>query len=265
MEAPAPTRSEEPPRGLSLVIPAWNEEDRLVATLDKHLPALEDRGIPFEVIVVVDGVVDRTAEVASSYAGRGVRVLGFPVKLGKGGAVLAGLREARYDLVGYLDADGPISPEDVYTLVGALDGVDCVVASRWIRGASGVRTEPLFNRLAGRAWNLLARSLLFLPLKDTQCGAKFFRSSVIKPLLRTVTLTNRAFDVDLLYHIRKAGRSVKEIPVRWTHDPDTRMPIGRAIPVMFASLLGVRVANSPIGRHVPRRLVQWFIHEFGGS
>ena len=249
--------------GVSIVIPAWNEEDRLQRTLDQYLPALEERGDPFEVIVVVDGVRDRTAEVAERYRDRHVRVLKFPHKLGKGGAVLAGLRDSQYEYVGYLDADGPISPEAMYDLVSSLEDVDCVVASRWVRGASGVEAEPLFNRAAGRAWNFLTRSLLFLPLRDTQAGAKFFRGSVVRPLLKSVTLTNRAFDVGLLYHVRKRGRSVKEVPVAWHHDPATRMPIGRAIPVMFVSLIGVRLLNSPVGKRVPPRLIRWFRDEFG--
>ena len=251
--------------GVSIVIPAWNEEDRLARTLERYLPALERRGEPFEVIVVVDGVRDGTAGVAARYAPRGVRLLEYPTKLGKGGAILEGLRAARFSYVGYLDADGPISPKEMYELVGALENVDCVVASRWVRGASGAEAEPLFNRVAGRAWNLLTRSLLFLPLRDTQAGAKFFRASVLRPLLRSVTLTNRAFDVDLLYHVRKRGKGIREMPVTWTHDPATRMPIGRAIPVMFVSLVGVRLVNSPVGKRVPPRLIKWFMNEFGGS
>jgi dolichol-phosphate mannosyltransferase len=251
--------------GVSIVIPAWNEEDRLARTLERYLPALEARGDPFEVIVVADGQGDRTPEVAASYASRHVRLLHYPSKLGKGGAVLAGLREAKHEYVGYLDADGPISPQEMYGLVGSLADVDCVVASRWVRGASGVTAEPLFNRIAGRMWNFLTRSLLYLPLRDTQCGAKFFRRSIALPILKTVTLTNRAFDIDLLYHVRKAGFDMREVPVNWTHDPDSRMPVGRAIPVMFVSLLGVRLMNTPVGRRVPRRLIRWFVSEFGGN
>lgn len=258
-----PPQAESP--GVSIVIPAWNEEDRLARTLDRYLPALESRSDPFEVIVVVDGVRDRTAEVAAAYADRHVRALRFPTKLGKGGAVLAGLRVSRYEYVGYLDADGPISPQEMYGLVDYLKDVDCVVASRWIRGASGASAEPLFNRVAGRGWNFLTRSLLFLPLRDTQAGAKFFKGPVVRSLLRSVTLTNRAFDVDLLFHVRKEGRRVKEVPVQWRHDPATRMPIARAIPVMFVSLMGVRVMNSPVGRRVPPKLVTWFMNEFGES
>lgn len=252
--------------GVSIVIPAWNEEDRLARTLERYLPSLESRGNPFEVIVVADGVRDRTAVVAESYSARNVRVIRFPTRLGKGGAILAGLREAQHEYIGYIDADGPISPQEMYGLVDDLRGVDCVVASRWIRGASGASQQPLFHRVAGRGWNFLTRSLLFLPLSDTQCGAKFFKKSVVLPVLKTVTLTNRAFDVSVLYHVRKAGAQVKEVPVRWTNDAATRLPITPAtIPVMFASLIGMRLMNSPVGKRIPLRLIQWFLHEFRGN
>lgn len=249
--------------GLSVVIPAWNEEDRLRATLDRYLPALEVRDRPFEIIVVTDGSRDRTAMVAREYSARGVRVLEFPAKLGKGGAIAAGLREARYELVGYLDADGPIAPSEIYRLVDALRDADCVVASRWIRGSVVGRQEPWFNLLAGRVWNFLARSLLFLPVHDTQCGAKFLRRAVMTSALKAVALTNRAFDVDLLYHVRKDGHSVQEVPVTWNHDSATRMPIGRAIPVMFLSIVGVRIMNLPIAGRVPPGWVKGFLAKWG--
>lgn len=249
--------------GISLVIPAWNEEDRLDRTLARYLPALERRGQPYEIIVVTDGSVDRTAEVARSYEGRGVRVLEFPIKLGKGGAILAGMRAAAHEYVGYLDADGPIPPSEIATLEAALAQADCVVASRWVRGSVIVRQEPRFNLLAGRVWNFLVRSVLQVPIRDTQCGAKLLRKSVLGPTLRAIALTNRAFDVDLLYHVRKDGHRLAEVPVTWTHDPDSRMPIGWAIPVMFASLVGVRVMNLPVARRVPRRWVDAFLERWG--
>lgn len=258
-----PTKPGQVVEGLSIVIPAWNEEDRLVRTLDRYLPPLEARGDPFEFIVVVDGVSDRTAEVALEYASRGVRVLQFPRKLGKGGAILQGLQEARFDYVGYVDADGPIPPDKIIELAQNLKDVDCVVASRWLRGSSVLRQEPTFNLFAGRIWNFLVRSLLFLPVRDTQCGAKFIRRSVLAPTLRCISLTNRAFDIDLLYHLNKSGHQIREMPVVWAHDPDTRMPIGKAIPIMFLSLLGMRVMNLPVGKRVPQRWVQWFLHKWG--
>ena len=249
--------------GLSIVIPAWNEENRLGRTLDRFVPAFEAGENPYEFIVVVDGVADGTAEVASRYASRGVRVLKYPVKLGKGGAILEGFRNAKFEYVGFIDADGPVPPEQCLELVQRLREVDCVVASRWLRGSKVLHREPVFKRVAGRLWNFLVRSLLFLPLRDTQCGAKFIRKSVLLPTLRCIALTNWAFDVDLLYHLNKSGNRILELPVTWTHDPDSRMPIGRAIPVMFLSLLGVRVMNLPIGEWIPSEWVQKFLRKWG--
>jgi glycosyltransferase involved in cell wall biosynthesis len=249
--------------GLSIVIPAWNEQERLARTMERCLPSLAKRGLPYEVIVVVDGSNDQTLEVARSFEGPCVRVLSFPEKLGKGGAVLAGLREAKYEFIGYLDADGPISPEQIYGMVSALEDCDCVIASRWLRGSTIVRQEPVLNVIAGRVWNLLVRLLLLLPVQDTQCGAKFLRRSIVTKSLRAVALTNRAFDIDLLYHVRKDGLRLKEVPVRWEHDPNTRMPIGRAIPIMFLSLVGVRMMNLPGRNHVPQRWVTWFLARYG--
>lgn len=190
-------------------------------------------------------------------------MLEYPEKLGKGGAVLAGLRTSQFEYVGYLDADGPIPPAELAMLVDALAQSDCVIASRWVRGSKILQHEPRFNRIAGRIWNFLVRSLLFLPVRDTQCGAKFLRRSVLGPTLRAVELTNRAFDVDLLYHVRKDGHRLTEVPVTWTHDLDSRMPIGKAIPVMFASLIGVRLMNLPVARRVPKRWVDAFLVKWG--
>jgi len=138
-----------------------------------------------------------------------------------------------------------------------------VIASRWTRGSVVLRSEPLFNQLAGRAWNFMVRALLLLPIQDTQCGAKFFKRSVVAPILKTITVTNRAFDVDFLYHVRESGASFKEVPVTWSHDPDSRMPVGSAIPVMFLSLLGVRMMNTSFSHRVPPRWVEWFRERYG--
>lgn len=249
--------------GLSVIVPAWNEEARLPKTLERYLPYLEARGQPFEIIVVVDGSHDGTAEVARSYSARGVHVLEFPHKLGKGGAVLQGLRAAKFDVVGYLDADGPIVPAEIERLVGALDHADVAVGSRWAPDSVVTESQPPFRILAGRAFNLLSRVLLGLKLRDTQCGAKFMRRSMVQSVLHQVTLSNWAFDVDLLYHMRKAGANLTEIGVTWRHDTGSKLPVMKIIPVMFLSVIGVRLMNLPISDRVPRRMIDWFQTNYG--
>jgi len=248
--------------GLSIIIPAWNEEERLGRTLDRYLPALEARGGTFEIIVVADGVEDRTGEVAASYSNRNVRVLHFPTQLGKGGAILEGIQASNYESVGYVDADGPILPDDVLALAEGLASFDCVVASRKLPGSRIANPEPRFRRFLGGVWGSLVRSVLFLPVHDTQCGAKFFRRSALQPVLKEVAVTNWAFDVSLIYHLARAGRTIHEHPVTWSHDEASHLVMSTAVPKMFLSLVGLRLMNISLSSYVPQSLVDWFAREF---
>lgn len=243
--------------GVSLIIPAYNEEDRIVRSLDAYIPVLESRPAPYEVIVVVDGS-DRTAEIARGYEHRGVRLLRVDERMGKGGAILAGLRQARYDVVGFTDADGSLSPADFAKLVDIIcsSRLECVIASRWVNGSRWVRKEPLPKRVASRGFNLLVRGLLLLPVRDTQCGAKFFRGELVDKLLEHVAVTNFTTDVGFLFHARRCGAQITEVPITWDHDPRSHFQLGPMIPVMFLTLLGIRLMNLPLSRFIPEPLVR---------
>lgn len=237
--------------GVSVVIPAYNEERRLPSTLSRYLTAFEALGRPFEVIVVVDGCKDRTAEIAQSFGHRHVRVLEFSQRLGKGGAVKEGIRAAQFGYVGYLDADGPIPSFEISPLLEGLEHADCVVASRALPGSRIIEAQPLQRVLMGRMWNALARGLLLLPLKDTQCGAKFFRRDVALEALKQVTVTNWAFDVSLLFHIWKGGHAVLEVPTTWSHCHESHLRPMKAVPPMLLSLVGIRFMSLPFaGRRI---------------
>jgi glycosyltransferase involved in cell wall biosynthesis len=251
--------------GLTLVIPAWNEEERLGPTLERYLPLLESRGGQFEVIVVVDGVEDGTADVAETFSSRHVRVLHFPRKLGKGGAVMEGLRASQFQFVGYVDADGPIPPTDILTILNKLADADCVIASRAVRGSHVLSREPGFRRLAGGVWNSLVRSVMFLPIRDTQCGAKFFRRSALVPVLNSVVVTDWAFDVSLLYHLRKTGSTIYEQPVTWSHGTGSQLVVTKVAPIMLLSLIGLRIQTLPLARHIPRSWLLRVAEGFGAA
>jgi len=248
---------------LSIIVPAWNEEARLGRTLESYLPVLEAHGEPFEIIIVADGCTDRTVEIAKSFAKRNVSVLERSERLGKGGAVLQGMRLARYEYVGYVDADGSVPPSELLKMASVLREYDGVIASRWVKGSRVPQQQPFTRIVASRAWNFLVRSVLFLPVKDTQCGAKIFKKSVIIPVLDSIALTNWAFDVSLLFHLNQSGHKIKEFPVTWNHEDGSRIKLGKEIPVMFVSLIGVRIMNFPTRRLIPRRGVEWFLQEWG--
>ena len=243
--------------GLSIVIPAWNEEARLARTLERYVPALESRAEPFELIIVVDGASDRTSAVADRWSSRHVRVLEFSHRLGKGGAILAGFREARYDRVGFTDADGPVPLADVLRVADSLTRVDCAIASRRVNKHLMISPQSLSRRVFSRCWNLLVRGVLFLPISDTQCGVKFVRRSAVRPILDRVSVTNWAFDVALLYHLRSQGSSIQEVAVRWEDSSGSKLRLENAIPRMFVSLLGIRMVNRKVGRHAARNWGQW--------
>ena len=251
--------------GVSLILPAYNEQARIGSTLDKYLPALEFCTRQFEIIVVVDGS-DKTAEVARHYRNQGVRVVQEDHKLGKGGAILNGFRQAQFDAVGYVDADGSLMPSDLTCIVRSIldPGTDCVVASRWIPGSRWLHREPLTKMLAGRVFNLLVRSLLQVPVRDTQCGAKFYRRNVIDRLLSQVSVTNLTTDVGFLFHAHKNGARIYEVPVTWDDDPRSRFHLTTMIPIMFLTVIGIRLMNLPLGRYVPKSLVHKF-QQFLGS
>ena len=259
--ATPPAPQDEKPSGISLIIPAYNEEDRIGKALESYLPVLRATGLPYEVNVVIDGN-DGTEAIVGAYSALEVKGHKFDRKLGKGGAIFAGIRMATYSITGYVDADGSLSAASLAEIIQLAENYDCVVGSRWVSGSVWDRKEPFFNRVAGRVFNMLVRGMLGVPIRDTQCGVKFFRTHLITELLSKTVVTNRTFDIGILYHARRDGRSMVEVPVRWSHDDRTRMPILRVIPIMFVTLIGIRVMNLPLRRYIPRSALDFFVSRY---
>lgn len=250
-----------PGPGISLIIPAWNEAGRILGTLDRYIASLEGQSEPYELIIVCDGSRDRTAEIAQQYSTHYVDVISFPHRLGKGGAVLLGMTKARYPKVGFVDADGPVQGSDLLRLASQLTTHDCAIASRWTPGTRIVRAQPVSRVILGRAWNTLVRLVLLLPVKDTQCGAKFFRSELIPELTRKVTISDWSFDAAMLYYIRVGGHSIQEVPVTWTNSDGSKLILARAIPTMIRSLLMIRVRDFQARSPKFGRVMGWFLRE----
>ncbi len=245
---------------VSLIIPAWNEEAVLGSTLRRYLPVLESTCAEHEVLVVVDGAGDRTREIAESFQDRGVRVLSFTERLGKGGALRAGMNVTRHEIVGFVDADGPISAEDLGCLLAQMDRYDGAIGSRWVRGSRFAVRQPPFRVAIGRVWNFLVRILLGLNFADTQCGAKFFRANVLRPALAKVHVTNWAIDVAILFWVARSGGRLVEVPVTFTDRPESKVTIRTAAPVMLATLLALRLDGSRWrGRRLDRLLHRLFL------
>jgi dolichyl-phosphate beta-glucosyltransferase len=232
---------------LSLVIPAYNEEERLPALLDVLAgsadAAAERAGFDLvETLVVDDGSTDRTAEElreAQSTHPKLRPVLGLGENRGKGGAIAAGvsLAEAEYVLLADVDLSTPL--EELHKLADALrDGADVAIGSRAVPGAV-VERGPAHRRLTGWAFNQAVRVMTGLDVQDTQCGFRLLPSDQAKRLLAEQTCAGFAFDVELLLRADMAGLRIVEVPVLYIHDRRSSVHVASASLQMLRDVGGL--------------------------
>lgn len=253
---------------LSIVIPAFNEADRLAGALGRLLEVLWEGNFDpasTEIVVVDDGSEDATAEMAT-YLLAGLprsTVLRLPTNRGKGAAVRAGVARATGSVVTFLDADMAVDPSALPNLVRQLDGLDVAIGSRSVEG-SLVDCRSVRRTLMGRAFNHLATTATGLAMKDTQCGFKAFRSPVARLLFHFAVIDRFAFDVEILHLARSLGLRIGEVPVSWRHVPGSHIrPIADPMS-MVTDLWRTRSRHSSIavqgllatppvhvGRHAP--------------
>lgn len=210
-------------RSISIIVPAYNEEMRLPATLAKLKAYLAASDWEFaEIVVVDDGSRDGTAKVAQD---AGVRVLRNPGNRGKGYSVRHGMLQAKGDWALFTDADLSAPIEELETLWNAVqrEGAPCVIGSRALdRSLIGVH-QPRFRESMGRIFNLLMRLETGLPFHDTQCGFKLFETSAAREIFGRQLLDGFGFDVEVLFIAQRLGYRVLEVPVRWNDVAGTKV------------------------------------------
>jgi len=227
----------------SIIIPSFNEEQRLPATLEKIAAYVRQNERMTEVLVVDDGSNDRTAEVAATYRSQipMLRVVSNGVNRGKGFSVRHGMLEAHGDFVIFTDADlsSPIEEADKL-LVGLASGFDVAIGSRALDRSLIEVHESAFREFAGIIFNKLVRIILRLPFVDTQCGFKAFRRERCRVLFEQQRIERFGFDPELLYLARHHGLKSVEIPVRWAHSPATKVNMLRDSVQMFLDVFVIR-------------------------
>lgn len=237
---------------LSIIIPAHNEENRLSKTLDQVITFVQNQAYSCEVLIVENGSQDRTYEIAQEIAVQhpAFRVLRDEGR-GKGLAVRRGMLEAHGQYRFMCDADFSMPITEINRfLPPALDGCDIAIASREAPGAIRYN-EPTYRHLGGRAVNLMIRLLVLPGLQDTQCGFKCFRRSVAEDLFRVQTLTGWSFDIELLYVARRRGYRIKEIPIPWYFNPESKLNAIQDAIRMGGDILKIRL-NDRRGVYAPK-------------
>jgi len=227
---------------LSIIIPSFNEEARLPATLEKISAYIQNKRPNTEVIVVDDGSTDGTAAVAESWKDRipQLRVVANGRNRGKGFSVRHGSLEARGNIILFTDADLSSPIEEGEKLLAALESHDLAIGSRAVdRSLIEVHQSP-FRELSGIIFNRIVRVILRLPFVDTQCGFKAFRRERCRIIFEQQTIERFGFDPELLYLARHHGLSTVEVPVRWGHSPATKVSMLRDSVQMFLDVFVIR-------------------------
>jgi len=209
---------------LSIVIPAHNEEKRLPIAFEKIDAFLQSQPFSAEVIVVENGSHDRTAEVAEAYSqahpfARLIRV----ATRGKGLAVKAGMLAARGDYRFICDVDLSMPIEEILRFLPPhSDGYDISIATREGKGARRVG-EPEYRHTIGRVNNWIIKLTAVRGFEDTQCGFKMFSRAVSEDLFDVQRMSGIGFDIELLFIAKRRGYKIREVPITWNFDADSRM------------------------------------------
>ena len=235
---------------LSIVIPAYNEESRLPRTLDRIRDYLEPQSFSTEVIVVDDGSTDGTARIVTERRAiwPALKLVTNPGNCGKGYSVRHGTLEATGGIVLFTDADLSAPIEEAGKLLAALETHDVAIGSRALDRSLIAVHESRFREFAGVVFNYIVRLVLWLPFADTQCGFKAFHRERCRIIFEQQRVERFGFDPELLFLALRYGLTVAEVPVRWSHDPRTRVAMMRDSIRMFGEIWWIRW-NALIGRY----------------
>jgi len=236
----------------SFVVPAYNEAQRIGATLKKALACCAQRGWKAEIIVVNDGSTDGTAEIVRALAAGNpaLTLLENPGNRGKGYSVRNGMLHARGEVLVFSDADFSSPIEEAEKLFAAIaGGADVAIGSRWLKTELQARKQPLHRQFYGRLFNLALRLVLGLHFKDTQCGFKAFTRGAAHMVFPLQNVERWGFDPELLYLAKRFELKVVEVPVAWSHREGTRLRPLRDGLIMLGEMFKIRW-NSLSGKYV---------------
>lgn len=255
---------------LSIIIPAYNEADRILPTLTTYQQYFSNR-YPnnYEILVILNGCKDNTLEIVEDFQTlhpNSIKFEDIKKPIGKGGAISEGFRLAEGDLISYTDADGSTRPEILDRLVQILElipTIECVLGSRNVPG-SVVKDKTFSREVLSFGFNSFVNFLFNLNIKDTQCGAKIARRKIVRKIIPNLSISNMAFDVNFLVDLKKAGGDVLEIPIEWEDNLDSKVKNKIKTSVSMAlSICRLRLLYSPLKPIYPIiKPFSRFLHKF---
>jgi len=230
---------------ISIVIPAFNEETRLGATLERTHSYCAERFDDFEIIVVDDGSRDSTAALVEKFAGPkpGVKLLKNGINRGKGFSVRRGILASTHEYALMTDADlsTPIDELEKFLPYAAPDSV--VIGSRGLKESNIVRHQPFYREWMGKGFNLLVRLLVHRGIHDTQCGFKLFGPGAKKSVFPLLNVNGFAFDVEILVLAARKGLKIYEVPVVWSNDSQSKVHPLRDSLRMLREIITIRLRH----------------------
>jgi len=228
---------------ISVVIPAYNEEERLEPSIGKISEYLRSSGYVYEIIVVDDGSTDSTVDVAKRAASKdpAVRLVANRSNRGKGYSVKNGFLNSVGRFVLFSDADLSTPIEELGLFMDIMEGgADIVIGSRAMRGSDIIKRQPIYRMLMGKTFNKIVRLFTVRGIKDTQCGFKLFRRGSCMGLFEAQRIERFAFDVELLFLAVRKGLVIREIPVRWINSPQSKVDVVRDSARMLLDIIRLR-------------------------
>ncbi|OQA04599.1 MAG: Undecaprenyl-phosphate 4-deoxy-4-formamido-L-arabinose transferase [bacterium ADurb.Bin400] len=206
---------------LSIVIPAYKEEERIHLILDAISTYQKHHDFAIETIVVVDGSPDNTAATALKYENKlpNLTVIDRKENHGKGYSVKEGVLKAKGKYVLFADADNSTPVEQADKLLEFAESYDVVIGSRYCPNGKLARPQPIHRIIGSRVLNMIIQALAIAGIRDTQCGFKLFESKVAKEVFKRQTFERFSFDIELLAIAKRLGYSIKEVGITWYDNP----------------------------------------------
>jgi dolichyl-phosphate beta-glucosyltransferase len=224
---------------LSIIIPAYNEEKRIVKTLEKITSYLKSKKYDYEIIIVDDGSNDNTRQVVQNF--KNIILTEKRHNKGKGYSIKEGMLLAKGDYLLFSDADLSTPIEELDKFMEYIEKYNVVIGSRALKGSDIKVRQPFYREYMGKVFNLFVQTLAIKGIKDTQCGFKMFTKQAAKKIFSKQKIEGFGFDVEVLFLAKKFDFNIKETPVTWVNSANTTVsPIKDSIK-MFLDLFKVRL------------------------